>query len=52
MIEDNGIGFKKSKTRLGHGLTNIEKRMERIKGNLTIDSSEGNGTTIILNIPL
>lgn len=52
MVEDNGIGFQKDKTKLGHGLTNIEKRMERINGNISIDSTEGNGTTIILNIPL
>ncbi|MBV1922563.1 MAG: sensor histidine kinase [Flavobacteriaceae bacterium] len=52
MVEDNGIGFQKNKTKLGHGLTNIEKRMERIKGDISIDSTEGNGTTIILNIPL
>ena len=33
------------------GLTNIENRAEKINAELVIDSSEGNGTTVILNIP-
>lgn len=52
MVEDNGKGFDLSKTAYGYGLTNIEKRLERIEGSFNIDSSFGNGTTIILTIPL
>jgi hypothetical protein len=52
MVEDNGKGFETNKTGNGVGLINIEKRMERINGELVIDSSIGNGTTVILNIPL
>jgi len=52
IIEDNGIGFDINKTKFGHGLTNIEKRMERIHGEINLDSTIGNGATIILNIPL
>lgn len=52
MVEDNGKGFNLNDTRNGIGLTNIERRMEQIHGELVIDTSPGNGTTVILNIPL
>lgn len=52
MVEDNGKGFNLNETAFGYGLTNIEKRLERIEGTFNIDSSIGNGTTIILTIPL
>ncbi len=52
IVEDNGKGFNINKTGSGIGLINIEKRIDRINGEFVIDTSEGNGTTIILNIPL
>ncbi|MDB4584342.1 sensor histidine kinase [Draconibacterium sp.] len=52
MVEDNGKGFNFNKTKFGFGLTNIEKRVENINGNFVIDSTEDNGTTVILNIPI
>lgn len=52
MVEDDGKGFDMKQTKLGFGLTNIEKRISNINGDLVIDSTEKNGTTIILNIPL
>ena len=52
MIEDNGRGFNSEKVSRGLGLLNIKKRMEKINGEVVIDSSEGNGTTVILTIPL
>ncbi len=58
VIKDDGIGFdpgsaKKDNVRSsGYGLGNMEKRMKRIKGNLVIKSSPGNGTSITVSIPL
>ena len=52
IVEDNGIGFNTSKTASGIGLSNIEKRMEKLQGELVIDSDKNNGTTVILNIPI
>lgn len=52
MVEDNGLGFNTNEIVYGLGLTNIEKRLEKIDGSIVIDSTVGNGTTIILNIPL
>ncbi|MBC8753042.1 tetratricopeptide repeat protein [Kordia sp. YSTF-M3] len=52
IVEDNGKGFNMTKKAEGIGLINIEKRVEKLHGELFIDASEGNGTTVILNIPL
>lgn len=52
MLEDNGKGFDTKETHYGFGLTNIERRIENLNGNLVIDSSPGYGTTIIISIPL
>ncbi|WP_159025542.1 sensor histidine kinase [Aquimarina sp. Aq78] len=55
LIEDNGRGFNFSKIEAsseGIGLYNIEKRIEHLEGNFTIDSTPGKGTSIIIDIPL
>lgn len=55
IIEDNGKGFdrtKLDKSKTGMGLTNIEKRIEHLEGNFTIDSILGKGTSIIIDIPV
>lgn len=52
IIEDNGKGFDTKKTSYGFGLSNIERRIEKLNGNLVLDSSPGYGTTVILTIPL
>ncbi|WP_298904375.1 sensor histidine kinase [uncultured Psychroserpens sp.] len=52
MVEDNGKGFNLNASKSGIGLINIEQRIEKIEGEFVIDTSEGNGTTVILNIPL
>jgi len=52
IIEDNGLGFRAEDSRQGVGLSNIEKRVEKMNGEFVIDSTIGHGTTVILNIPL
>ena len=55
MVEDDGIGFnrlKLSKTDEGMGLDSIERRVEHLEGSMEVDSSEGNGTTIVIDIPI
>ncbi|MFD2726557.1 tetratricopeptide repeat-containing sensor histidine kinase [Hyunsoonleella rubra] len=51
IVEDNGKGFNLNTQKSGIGLVNIEKRVEKMQGDVVIDTSIGNGTTIILNIP-
>lgn len=52
MIEDNGKGFVKNEPTKGMGIQNIESRVAYIGGQIHIDSSAGNGTTITVDIPL
>ncbi|MDF0717004.1 ATP-binding protein [Muricauda sp. 334s03] len=55
IVEDNGKGFDRSKLdkeKSGMGLTNIEKRVEHLEGNFTVDSVLGKGTSILIDIPV
>lgn len=54
IIEDNGKGFDSSKetTKDGIGLKSIKTRVHHLNGTFDIDSSIGNGTSIIINIPI
>jgi signal transduction histidine kinase len=54
IIEDNGKGFnpKTINKKEGMGLANIEKKTEQLNGTFNIDSFEGKGTSIIIDIPL
>jgi signal transduction histidine kinase len=53
MVEDNGKGFNynASDTSTGLGLRSIEQRIEKLGGNLEVDSRPGHGATISLEIP-
>ncbi len=55
IVEDDGLGFDSSKVEKrdnGMGLTTIEKRVEHLEGNFTIDSLLGKGTSILIDIPI
>lgn len=56
IIEDNGVGFKVNKVlnknNKGMGLQNLKSRVERENGTFSIESKEGKGTAIIIEIPL
>ncbi len=53
IVEDNGKGFDfKNLKETGIGLENIKKRVTHLNGKLTIDSTLGKGTTILIDIPL
>lgn len=51
MTEDNGVGFDVKQTRKNGGLSNLEKRVQHIKGSLEIDSMPHQGTVIHITIP-
>jgi len=56
-VNDNGKGFKPdqatSNVPLGHmGLAGMKERAEMLRGNLRISSTPGNGTSVVLTIPL
>jgi signal transduction histidine kinase len=45
-IQDDGSGFDLSNKPAGHGLTNIQRRLEEIGGRQRIESQPGQGTNI------
>lgn len=53
IIEDDGKGFKLSEKNkfTGIGLKSMQSRVEHLDGTFDIDSKEGTGTTITINIP-
>lgn len=52
IFEDDGDGFDLLTTKLGLGLKNIEKRIEKLNGTFIIDTKSKRGTTLIANIPI
>jgi two-component system, NarL family, sensor kinase len=50
-VEDNGVGFNLSQSK-GAGLGNIRQRVEFLNGTIDWDSSPGNGTSVLVEIPL
>lgn len=51
-IADNGVGFNVNTADSGNGLGNMQKRAETLRGSIAINSTEGEGTNIILTIPV
>src|SRR5262249_31525131 len=52
VISDNGIGFDRSLSHNGNGLNNMEQRAEEIGAKINIESEQGTGTNIELNVKL
>ncbi len=51
-ISDDGIGFNPDHVRRdGHGLANMATRVEEVGGTLTIASSPGRGTRVVVQVP-
>ncbi|HAS41087.1 MAG TPA: hypothetical protein DCS93_11440 [Microscillaceae bacterium] len=53
-VEDNGKGFnvKRRREQGGMGLSGIESRVRGLGGECTIDSTEGIGTAMMIDIPM
>ncbi|WP_133506407.1 ATP-binding protein [Flavobacterium chryseum] len=51
-IFDDGIGFNTKRTKNGIGLHNIEYRAAECKGSVTIKSGKGEGTLLIVKVPI
>jgi signal transduction histidine kinase len=49
-VEDDGIGFDVKQNFKGVGLNSLKDRLTAIGGELLIDSSRGNGTSLFMNI--
>jgi len=51
-IKDDGIGFKTEVKTKGIGIKNMKSRVDKLNGKLSINSRNGNGTLIIIIVPL
>ncbi len=49
-IQDDGCGFQPADAQPGHGLVNMQRRLEGIGGSCLIESSPGQGTTVHLRL--
>lgn len=52
MVKDDGTGFDVNAADSGNGLGNMQKRADALKGRLQVLSKPGEGTQVILNIPV
>lgn len=52
IYEDNGVGFNEKVPVKGIGLQNIDIRVKRYHGHLTLDTAPGKGTSTVIEIPL
>ncbi len=53
IIEDDGVGFDVTKLKnKGIGLSNMKRRIETFNGKINIESSPGQGTTVMLDVDL
>ena len=52
-IVDDGVGFVAGeRTRSGLGLRSIHERVRFLQGNVSVDSRPGEGTTVLVRIPI
>jgi len=52
-MKENGVGFDMETTRrFGNGLNNIQKRAESINGNAIQNSAPGEGSSLVLTLPI
>jgi signal transduction histidine kinase len=51
-ISDDGVGFDTEKAKQGFGLTNLKRRVDKIKGELQINTSVGKGTDILVEFEI
>ena len=51
-VRDDGQGFDPAQVRSGMGLSNLRERTRALQGHLEIRSQPGQGTTVLITIPL
>ena len=52
VVHDDGIGFDVPKADSGNGLGNMQKRADAMNGIVKINSKEGQGTEVVVTIPV
>lgn len=52
LVEDNGIGYEPGITPKGMGTDNVAQRVLLMKGEISIQSAKGQGTSTMITVPL
>jgi signal transduction histidine kinase len=52
VITDNGRGFDLNSVQRGNGLTNLQERLQAMRGECRVESQPGSGTTVKFIVPL
>ncbi len=52
LVEDDGIGFDPMRAGKGMGMSNIQSRVHFLKGEVSVQSSPGEGSTTVVTIPV
>jgi signal transduction histidine kinase len=52
LVQDDGVGFLQASSRAGHGLANMQRRLQMLSGSIAVHSSLGHGCSIELLLPL
>jgi len=52
LVEDDGTGFDTQNTRKGMGTDNVARRAQFLKGELSVQSAKGQGTSTLVTIPV
>ena len=51
-VVDDGLGFDPNSVARGYGLENMNKRSEELDGSVTIESVPGDGTSVMVTLPV
>ena len=50
-VADNGVGMRSTTAVAHQGMRNMRERIERLGGELTVETGDGTGTTIVATVP-
>lgn len=52
LVEDDGAGFDPQNTQKGMGTDNVARRAQFLKGELSVQSAKGQGTSTLVTVPI
>jgi len=52
LVEDDGTGFDPQNTQKGMGTDNVARRAQFLKGELSVQSAKGQGTSTLVTVPI
>ena len=52
LVEDDGTGFDTEKVQKGMGTDNVARRAQFLKGDLSVQSAKGQGTSTLVTVPI